>query len=129
MPPAVILKGQRELVKAFNAAGKATRKELRDELRAVAEPVRADAERLAVEAIPTIGPRWYRMRTGVTQKLVYIAPRERGTKGRGDDPRRRPNFADLLIKPMEQALKQDEGKVMAGVEAVLDHIATDWEAI
>lgn len=127
MPPAVILKGQRELLRAFNAAGKDARKEIRDELRGVAEPIRADAEQLAEETIPRIGPRWSRMRIGVTTKLVYVAPMERGVR-HFDDPRARPKFADLLMgRAMEPALERNRDRAAQAVEAALDHLERGWE--
>lgn len=142
MPPvgegaAVILRGQRELIRAFTAAGKAAGKEIRAELRAVAEPVRHDAESLALSEIPHMAPivsksavPWWRMRVGVTTKSVYVAPVQRGVKGRGDLSRRRPKFADLMMeRAMEPALERNQAAAVEAVDAVLSHIAQEWEAV
>jgi hypothetical protein len=95
--------------------------------RAVAEPVRRDAETNAQERIPRVGDRWYRMRTGVSRKLVYVAPRQRGVKRQGDARRRRPKFGDLLMdRAMEPALEQHGPEIEAAVERALDQIANDF---
>jgi len=127
MPPAVILKGQRDLIRAFNLAGRETRREIRSALRDVAEPIRADAEQLAAETIPRIGPRWSRMRVGVTTRLVYVAARERGVR-KVDDPRARPKLADLLMgRAMEPALERNTERALAATDAALGKISRDWE--
>lgn len=109
------------------ATDKKVKRELTAELRKVAEPIRADAESLAASRIPRIGLRWPRMRVGVTQKLVYVAPRERGVRARGPDPRRRPKFADLMEqRAMDPALKKNEHLIEGNVEALFEHIANGW---
>lgn len=137
MPPAVILKGQRELVRAFTVAGKDSGKEIRNELRQVAQPVRHDAELLALSEIPRMAPvvstsavPWWRMRVGVTTKSVYVAPVQRGVKGRGDLARRRPNFADLMMqRAMEPALERNQQAAAEAVDAALGRISREWESV
>jgi hypothetical protein len=91
MADAVVVEGLTDLQRAFKAADVSVQRELRKALRLAAEPVRADAERLAVAGIPRIGTPWSRMRVGVTNREVYLAPKERGQKGR-DQRLRRPNL-------------------------------------
>lgn len=131
MPAEVTVRGLRELELAFAAAGKKANRELRAELRKVAEPIRSDAESLARSAIPRIGPKWSRMRVvGVTRTLVYVAPRERGVKGRGADPRRRPKFADLLLeRSMDPALEKNKDKVEGAVGDLFARLANDWNRV
>lgn len=129
MPPAVVVRGQRELIGLFARADKESRLELRKTLREVAEPIRSDAERLAAAGIPRIGPRWSRMRVGVTARLVYVAPRQRGARGR-DNPRRRPAFATLMEqRAMAPALARNEAQIEARVEEAFEKIAHRWGAI
>ena len=121
--PAVLIEGQRELFRAFARAEREERLFLRREFRAVAEPVRRQAEVLALTGIRNMpkSPKWAGMRTGVTQKLVYVAPRQKGVRGRG--PRRRPNLAALLMgRAMEPALRQNEARIKRGVERAFDEI-------
>jgi hypothetical protein len=109
---------------AFAKADRELRLGYRRSLRDVAEPVRLDAEGLAANSITRIGPRWYRMRTGVTRNLIYVAPRQRGVKTRGLDPRRRPNLGNLLMdRAMEPALNQNEERIVDGAERLLDRVA------
>lgn len=123
------IEGLRELQRAFKLADATLHKELRTTLRAVAEPVRADAETLALSGIRRITIPWSRMRVGVTQREVYVAPRQRGQKGR-DQRLRRPKFADLLMgRALEPALTQNQPNVIAGVEDLLAEIGRDWERV
>lgn len=111
--------------RAFQLADRDLRTELRTSLRKVAEPVRTDAERLAVAGIPTVGVPWSRMRTGVTQTSVYVAPRERGTR---DSRRRRPKFASVLLnRAMLPALRRNEHLVAVEMDRLLAEVARDWE--
>jgi hypothetical protein len=127
MPPTILVRNQRQLVWAFNEAGKAAKRELRDELRGIAEPIRADAEQLADETIPRIGPKWSHMKIGVTTRLIYVAPVQRGVRN-FDSPRARPKFADLLMgRAMEPALERNQGNIERAVERALDHLEHRWE--
>jgi hypothetical protein len=125
--PVVVVRGQRELSRAFAKADRDIRLEWRRRLRAVAEPVRRDVEELALTRIRNMpkSPKWARMRTGVTQRLVYVAPRQRGTHGRG--PRRRSNLADLLMdRAMQPALNHHRADIERAVDRLLDEIADDF---
>lgn len=126
---AIRVKGFREMQRVLKVAPRDLRLEMRRELRGVAEPVRLDAERLARSRITRIGVPWSQMRVGVTQRLVYVAPRQRGVKARGDRRYRRPNLADLLMgRAMEPALAENEGRIVNRLEHVLDIVGREWEA-
>lgn len=122
----VTVQGLRELQVLFAKAGKEANRDLRAELREVAEPIRADAESLASSSIRRVGPKWSRMRVGVTRKLVYVAPKQRGVKRRGD-PRGRPKFGVLLeTRAMNPALKRNEANIEGDVNRMLDRLARKW---
>lgn len=123
----VAIHGLRELEQAFAQAGKKANRELRVELRKVAEPIRSDAESLAASGIRRIGPKWSKMRIGVTRTLVYVAPKERGIKGRGADPRRRPKFADLMEeRSFDPALERNKARIEHDVADLFQRVANDW---
>lgn len=127
MAETISVEGLTALQRAFKAADVSVQRELRKSLRVAAEPVRADAEVLAVASIRRIGVPWSRMRVGLTNREVYLAPRERGQKGR-DQRLRRPNLRDLLLgRAMEPALEQNRGAVIAGVEHTLATVGRVWE--
>jgi hypothetical protein len=127
MADTIVVEGLTQLQRAFKAADVSVQRELRKALRVAAEPVRADAERLAVAGIPRIGTPWSRMRVGVTNTMVYVAPRERGQKGR-DQRLRRPNLARLLLdRSMQPALDHNRAEVIVGVEAALGTVGRVWE--
>lgn len=126
----VRVEGLGHLQRAFKLADSELKVELRTTLRAVAEPVRSDAERLATATIPRIGVPWSRMRVGVTTRAAYVAPRQRGKLSRANRRLRRPNLADLLLgRAMEPALAENHGRVIAGVERMLDEVGRKWETV
>jgi hypothetical protein len=117
MPP-VAVKGLGDVVRGLKTVERDVRLGVRKELRGGAEPVRATAQELAVEGITNIGPVWPRMRVGVTQKAVYVAPRARS---RGRRSGRRPNLAGLLMeRAMEPALERHQDEVVRKIERALD---------
>ena len=122
MAETIRVHGLRELNKAFALVDKETKKGLRQELTAVAEPVRVTAETFAQQRISHIGPprarSWARMRTGSTTKAVYVAPKQRTRATK------RPKFARLLMeRAMEPALERHEHDAVQRVENMLDRVA------
>ena len=126
MPVAV--RGLQKLNRTFKHAPKETRAKIRQEYRTVAEPVQRAAERLAVSELARIGPVWSRMRVGITQRLVYVAPKARGARGRGDS-RRRPRFGDLLMeRAMEPALDENRHRIEHDFSRMLDRLVDGWDS-
>lgn len=122
--PAVRLHGMRELLGAIAKADRDTRLGVRQVMIRTAQPVATDAEQLARQEISRIGESWPRMRVGLTRKLLYVAPRERGKASRGDARRRRPNLATLMMdRAMEPALEQHRPGFEAAVDHALDEMA------
>lgn len=128
MPGTIAVQGLRDLQRAFKAADAATALELRKTLRDIGEPIRLDAERLAVERIPRIGVPWSQMRVGVTTNLVYVTSKQRGRKSRTNPRLRRPNLADLLLgRSMEPALAENTHGTEVRFNRLLDTVARVWE--
>lgn len=126
----VRVQGLAELEKAFKLAGPVANKGLRLALREVAEPVRRDAEALARGRITRIGVPWSQMRVGVTQRFVYVAPKQRGVKSRTDRRFRRPNFFDLLMgRSLEPALERNTALIETGLGHALDTVGRAWESV
>ena len=122
--------GFRELNRTFKHAPKDVRREIRDEYRTVAEPVRSTASTLAVSSDPpdAVLAQVGEFRTGVTQTMVYVAPKKRGVKGRGSDPRRRPNLGNLLAeRALEPALEQHEHRIEADFDRMLGRLVPRLE--
>src|SRR5262249_11509096 len=123
---AVELHGMRDLQRAFRRAEPAARKKVRSAFAGAAVPVARDAEGLARSSITRIGEKWPQMRVGVTQRSVYVAPKQRGAR-RADDPRKRPNLAPLLMgRAMEPALAQNANEIEHAAERALDRIADEF---
>lgn len=109
------IQGFSGLQRDMRALGKDIAKETRKTIAAAAEPIRADAEKLADQNIRNIGSRWDRMRIGVTVGGVYVAPKSRR---RGGSPR--PNLAPLLMeKAMVPAVAKRANEVVDTVEAMI----------
>lgn len=126
--PKVLVTGLGDLQRAFARCDPLLKRELRTELRKVAEPVASDAERLALAGITHIGIPWSRMRVGVTRRSVYVAPKQRGVKTRGRGRLRRPNLAPLLLeRAMGPAVQNNEGLIVGRAQHVLDVVGRDWE--
>lgn len=126
----VNVRGLRELQRLMALTPKKAQLELKAELRKLAEPVRADAESLAASGIRRIGTKWSKMRVGVTRTLVYVAPRQRGVRTRGSDPRRRPKFADLMLeRSFDPALERNKALIESDVEALFDRLGNEWNRI
>jgi hypothetical protein len=123
----LVVENYTNVMRAFAKADRDIRLGWRTEMRRVAEPVRVQAEQLAVATIPRMArsPKWARMRTGVTQKEVYIVPRQRGVRGR--NPKSRPNLADLMMnRAMQPALDRNRGNIIRGFEQALDRMAAEF---
>lgn len=119
----LVVRGMAEVQRALRHADRDVRLGIRDEYRKVAEPIRSDAETLAGMRIRRIGNTWDKQRTGVTAKLVYVAPKKRGIK-RGDHPAKRPNLARLMLaRAYDPALARNAAFVRRDFERMLDTVA------
>lgn len=127
----VAVDGLAELKRTFKFAPKDVRLAYNRELRTVGEPTRDLASRLALSRIPRVrfSPKWAEYRTGVTQKAVYVAPRQRGVKTRGGENRRRPNMGRLLAERASQpALKATEPRIEREFSDMLDRLTDKWNS-
>jgi hypothetical protein len=108
--------GLRELQRAFAKIDKDLAKTVRAAIVEAGGPVRESAETLAETTITNIGPRWGRMRLGVTFDNAYIAPATRARRG---SPR--PAFGALLLRSaMLPALEKHENSIESEVTKAYD---------
>lgn len=120
MTDVVAVDGFRDFQRDLAKFAPEIKKELRKELRGVAEPVKATAEQLAGSEIRNIGSSWSQMRIGTTNKGVYVAPKSRRNK----DGSPRPNLANLLLsKSMEPAVDRNAGLVEERLAVAVEHVA------
>ncbi len=119
---AIKVRGFTELHRALRNADRDTRLGVRKAEREVAEPVRVEAQELAAREISHIGKEWAAMKIGITQKLVYVAPKQRRRRGTP-----RPNLAGLLLtKAMEPALERHRAQIERSMEQALDLMANNF---
>lgn len=122
-----VVYGLREISAAYAKLERDTRAGMLKTLSDAAEPVQRTAEQLGQARISRIGKNWWKMRVGVTRTLVYVAPKQKGIRGRKDDPRHREKFAGLLMdEAMEPALERNEAKVEQLIGRFLDHVVDDF---
>ncbi len=92
-------------------------REFQTELRAAGEPVARAAHALAVQNIAKVTDPWSEFRVGSTTRMVYVAPRQRGSKA---GSRKRPNFATLLIRrALEPAVPLAERELESRAEIAM----------
>ncbi len=123
----LVVDGAAKLTKVFGKAPADVKKAYRAELRTVALPVAETWTRLATSRIRRMhfSPQWAETRIGVTQKLVYVVPRRKGSHGRG--PTRRPNLGTLLAKRASiPALDANRARIRRDFEAMMDRLLAKW---
>lgn len=125
----VVVSGYKEAARAFGKLNREFPKEVRTRLKRAAEPVRAEATRLAGQQIRNLGAGdlWAQTRIGGGSRLVYIAMKQRGRASKTNPRVRRPQFGDLLMeRAMKPALERNREKVAASVDNLLGEMADDW---
>ena len=130
MAQAIQVDGLANLRLAFDAANRALRDDLDDALEEAAAPVRTDSQALAGTAITRMpaGSPWTRMRIGSSRAVVYVAPVERGAKGRGNQRFRRPRFKPLMLsRALEPALARNRQNVIRRLDGLLAEVKRVWE--
>jgi hypothetical protein len=96
---AISVQNLRQMNRALARADKQVKADARKIMREVAEPVASAAEQLALSNIRNMTPAWAKNRIGVTQKLIYVVPAQRGRNTKRNPGRyRRPNLGRLLVE-------------------------------
>jgi hypothetical protein len=115
----VRISGLPELNRAFKAVDADLPKELRKELKQVAEPVRVEAALRSQQ----FGARTSSGIKTVARSSGSVAVRQ-SRKKNADAVRRRPNFGPLLMRTaLEPALTHHEAEIVRGLEHILDRLA------
>jgi len=122
---AIKVKGLRDLVRDLNRISSDVGDELRTELAKAADPVKRQAEALALGRIRNMpsSPDWAEMRIGVARStaLVYMVPERRSR--RRNRKWKRTNLADLLMeRAMDPALEQNQEEVVQRVDEMLGRL-------
>ena len=134
MANAVRIEGLRELERAFKLYGRGLEKGLREVLEASAEVVRPDAQLLTRSALKPPkegGADWTQMRVGVTRRMGYVAPVERGNRSRRPSSRARgAKFkARVLGRALEPALQNNKPRVEREFKDALVDLARMWSRV
>ena len=130
MAEAVRVEGLRELRRAFKLAGRGMEKAIDEALEAASEPVKTDAQSLAISSIPRVGISsagipWSSMRVGVKSNVAYIVPAARGNRAK-----RRRNFGDILLsRAMEPALDRNIDNVEKQFALEVGEVFRAWERV
>ena len=121
--------GLRELNRTFKHAPKDIRREIRDEYRTVAEPVRSTAATLAVSSIRRIGPELVADANRCHPNTRLCRTRRNAvSKAAAPIRGRRPNLGTLLAeRALEPALEQNRHRIEADFDRMLDRLVTKWD--
>lgn len=110
---AVRVQGLQETVRAFNKLDRTVSREIQRELKKAAEPVtqagREKISRYPGASIGTISPR-------ATGASVFVTQKARKKTGL------RPDFGGLQQRRLDEALNENEDRVIEGIEDFLDLI-------
>lgn len=131
----VRVEGLRELLKVTDALPKQIKKDVRKELRRVAEPVRDTATLLFLAKVSKSGvhdrgkvvdPK--KTRYGISvRKVGTISVEQRVRAKSGNRLKKRPKFTDTVMeRSLAPALERNEGEVMDGFNRVLDSLERRW---
>jgi len=134
--------GFQNVARSYARVSKTAKKNLNKRLKEAIEPVRESAQELGPSRIRNLrrgrsrnNVRWDAVRSGTTQRSAYIAPVERGVKGRGNASRRRgtsagtgpPSFDDLVMeRAYLPALDMNRSEVMDRFGRIFDDIQHAW---
>lgn len=117
--------GLRELLRVTDQLPKETKREVRNELRRVAEPVRDDATSLFLSRVAANPGK---TRYGISVRKVGTITVEQRRKGKsGRKSAKRPKFTDLVMeRSLAPALERNEAVIVGGFNRVLDHLERRW---
>lgn len=120
MPQAVRVKGLRSLLRATDAAGKETKKLVRDELRQAAEPVRAEAAArfagIDARTAASYGISVRRVGTVTVEQRKRTVTGQRGDYG-----------ALQMRRALIPALESNTEEVVERLDQALERLAQRWE--
>lgn len=118
MAATIRVRGLAEYNRALKNINSDLHAEIRDTLRDLAEPVARTAEQFTQTRIPTVTERWAKYRIGVTNRVVYVAPKARRRGGS-----ERPNFGTRLMEDaMIPALEANAQRIEHGLELMIDKL-------
>ena len=113
--------------RALQQVDKDLKREISVELHSIGALVQHDVESLALSTIPNMTMPWSQMRVGQTPFLIYVVPRQKGVRGKG--PRRRPRFAELMLRrAMRPALARKKPEVDARFQKVVSVVCGKFSA-
>ena len=113
----VRIDGLQQFERALREAEPVVYRELRKGLEMAGLPVARTAHGLALQKIPKVTEPWSEFRVGSTTQMVYVAPRQRGSKS---GSRKRPQFARLLTeRALEPSVPFAEVELQRQADAAL----------
>ena len=121
----VRVEGLRELLRVTDQLPKQVRKDIRDQLRQVAEPVRREAQELFLTRVSS---NQRKTRYGVSVRKAGTISVEQRVKGKSGNPKlHRPGFTKLVWqRSLAPAVEHNEREVVAGFNRVLDDLERMW---
>lgn len=129
----IIVTGFTQLERDLKATGPALIKQMQIGLRLAVEPIKKDAEALALSDIRRMKaakqkpPPWSVQKIGQTTREVYMVPKEKGARGVTNARRRRPNFAALMLgRAYDPALEANRVQVTNTVDRLVGTVTREF---
>ena len=119
------VEGLRSLLRVTDQMGKEVKKGVRDELRAVAEPARSEAQHLFLS---DVNPDERYSRYGISVRATGMVSIEQRRKSRSRLPQqRRPNFTALQWEKVLDPVAEDTAPMLEeAMMGVLDRLERKW---
>jgi hypothetical protein len=112
--------------RAIAAADSEIQAGAKKEILSIGELVAGRIEVLSLTRIRNIGPVWWDMRVGQNPNLVYVVPRQRGTKV---PARKRKQFAVLMLrKAFDPASAASRPEIKRRFDALLERVAGSFNS-
>jgi hypothetical protein len=122
----VIVSGFTQLERDLKASSPLMLKAMRTGLTLAMEPIKRDADRLALSQLSGMKrskkkpPPWSEQKIGQTTSEVYMVPTEKGARAKQTAASRRPNFATLMLgRSYDPALESNRVQVLNTVDNVI----------
>lgn len=129
----IVVSGFSQLERDLKATSPALLKAMRAGLLEAVQPIKRDADRLALTDISGMKrakrkpPPWSIQKIGQTTREVYMVPTEKGARARRDSKLRRPRFPQLMLgRSYDPALEQNRVQVLNTVDRTIGVVTREF---
>ena len=129
----IVVTGFAQLERDLKASGPELIKAMRVGMRVAVEPIKKDADALALLRIRRMKnakqkpPPWSINKIGQTTREVYMVPTQKGARAQQNSGLRRPNFAELMLgRSYDPALEANRAQVAHTVDRFIGAVTREF---